>query len=387
MKKKKIAFVHYPHWPGSARLDTLPFALNLLRRLAGLKCDIDLFLWEQPDLTFASKLPGNVTVHYRKLLGRRFTSVLHPSQLIAQFSLKRAYDCTFSVGQIGSFIGGLVSAASRCPLVLLNDEFPSCWPQGIWTKLERWAAMRSSAIILPSGGRIDELLKELHIPCKKHFVFANITSISDPVPEVNWHQEFNIPANKKIFLQAGTLGDWAQGTELLCSVPYWPEGTVLLLHSRTDGGSTAYRKQISHLDTPSRIFWSEKQLPENLLNSLTSYCAGTFALYRDTGPNIATMGMSSGKLMRSIACGTPVITSALEFLNFVTQERVGIQVRHPSEIPDAIAHLMLDIMGYRERCLSFAASQRETEDKTWDDLIEYLNGDAIGEKRPKLAYV
>jgi hypothetical protein len=160
-------------------------------------------------------------------------------------------------------------------------------------------------------------------------------------------------------VNAGSLTDWAQVPEILASVSYWPAEAVVLLHnSRASRDELAsYRRQLSHLDNPERVFWSPDLLPENMLNSLVRYCTGSFALYRNTGPNFEQIGASSGKLMRSIVCGTPVITSNFDSLNFVSKEGVGLQVTHPSEIPGAVENLIRNTERYRTQCARFVSSE------------------------------
>jgi len=181
-----------------------------------------------------------------------------------------------------------------------------------------------------------------------------------------------IPYGKKIFINAGTIGDWAQVPEILASVNYWPEEAVLVLHnSRTDRDELVrYRKQISHLDNLERVFWSFDILPEDMLNSLISSCSGSFALYRNWNLNMELVGTSSGKLMRSIVCGTPVITSSFESLKFVSTEHLGVQVRHPAEIPAAIDNLIRNRENYRERCARFAACEKILREEAWNKIVQ-----------------
>src|SRR5262245_8379781 len=90
---------------------------------------------------------------------------------------------------------------------------------------------------------------------------------------------------------------------------------------------------------PGRVFSTSGPLSHKSLNSLVAHCSGSLALYRNTGPNDLLIGTSSGKLMRSVMCGTPVIASSFDSLRFVSQEGIGVQVCHPSEIPAAIQKL------------------------------------------------
>jgi glycosyltransferase involved in cell wall biosynthesis len=188
----------------------------------------------------------------------------------------------------------------------------------------------------------------------------------------DWHALLGIPFGKRIFLNAGTLGDWFQIPEILSSTVHWPSDAVLLLHSRTPEQDGDYRRQLSHLLVPGKVFWTAAALSDNLLNSLVAHCNGSFALYRNVGPNFLFAGTSSGKLMRSVMCGTPVITSNFDSFRFVSQEGIGVQVRHPSEIPAAIEKLIGNEGVYREKCLSFATYEVMREQQSWEALVAAL---------------
>ena len=224
--------------------------------------------------------------------------------------------CAFGLGQIGSYLGAVISLASRCPLVLLNDEFSSHFGHSHWDALERWAANRANVIIVPSAERIPHLAKELRLSDQRNtFVeFRNTPNVSHPLERRDWHALLGIPTGRRIFLNAGTLGDWAQVPEILSSIVHWPPDSVLLLHSRTPEQEGGYRQQLSHLHLPGRVFWTSAPLSAKLLNSLVAHCNGSFALYRNIGPNFLLTGTSSGKLMRSVMCGSPVIASSFRLL-------------------------------------------------------------------------
>ena len=76
--------------------------------------------------------------------------------------------------------------------------------------------------------------------------------------------------------------------------------------------------------------------------------------------------------MRSVMCGTPVIASSFDSLRFVSQEDIGVQVCHPSEIPAAIQKLAGNERAYRERCLSFATREVMREQQSWEALVTAL---------------
>jgi hypothetical protein len=376
--QQQISFVFFPHLPESVRLDTMPFAANTLSWLAAFGWNIDVFLLNTPEPSGAAcDIPRNIHYKHITMLSRR--SKINFAHLTVQFALFTNYKCVFSVGQIGSYIGAIISRASRCPYILLNDEFPSCWGRSIWTPLERWGARRADAIIVPSEDRQTTLREELQLDRTKRFVtIRNTPELSLPVAQMDWHRIMNIPCDKKIFLHAGSLADWAQVPELLVSVSYWPVDAVLLIHSRSPGEAARYRQELSHLDKHEKVFWSLEPLSEAMLHSLISYCSGSFALYRNLGPNVELVGTSSGKIMRSVVCGTPMITSSFKSLDFVTREGVGIQVSHPSEIPIAVDNLMRNQESYRKECLRFARCEKYLREEGRNRIVKCVENASNG---------
>ena len=379
MSRRRIAFVYMPglglgsHAPDRARLETMPFAINTIMRLANADWRVDVFLWEQPLVDYQEIFPRTVRFRYGAMPKRIFYGI-RPIRLTARFMSCTDYECAFGLGQIGSYLGAIIALASRCPLVLLNDEFPSQFGPSQWSALERWAAQRARVVIVPSADRIPHLAEELGLSDQKtRFVeFRNAPKVSRPLEKRDWHALLGIPSGQRIFLNAGTLNGWSQLPEILCSTVYWPPDSVLLLHSRAPEQDGAYQQTLSHLHVPGRVFSTLDPLSDKSLNSLVAHCSGSFALYRNTGPNDLLIGTSSGKLMRSVMCGTPVIASSFDSLRFVSQEGIGVQVCHPSEIPAAIQKLAGNERAYRERCLSFATREVMREQQSWEALVTAL---------------
>ena len=339
----------------------MPFAINVIKRLAAAGWEVDVFLWERPLVDYREIFSNTVRVRYQ-VAPKRMLYRMRPirlARLTGRFMSCMNYQCAFGLGQTGSYLGAVISLASRCPLVILNDEFPSYLGRSRWARLERWAAERASVIIVPSADRIQHLTEELGLSnLGKTFVeFRNTPKVEHPLETRDWHALLGIPSGKRIFLNAGTMADGTQVPEILSSTPYWPGDAVLLLHSRAPEQEGGYRQQLAHLHVPGRVFWTSTALSDKLLNSLVAHCSGCFALYRNMGPNFLLTGTSSGKLMRSVMCGSPVIASSFESLRFVSQEGIGVQVSHPSEISAAIQELTRNERAYRQRCLSFATHE------------------------------
>lgn len=376
MKNSRIAFVHFPHYPNNARLETMPFALNSVNALAKAGWDVDLFLWEDPICNYDHVISKNVRIIYNKeVFSNDFYSkiickiITEPRIWKYKFQNYKKYSCVFGLGQAGSYIASVIAEASKCPFIYLNDEFPSCWAESIWTELERKSAQKADLIVVPDKYRFSHLIKELKIPSKPHAMLPNIAINNEQLENIDWHQRLNIPKNHIPFLHAGSIGDWAQIPEILSSLPYWKKNTVLIIHSRSKDGVTAYRQQLSHLEVRNRVIWSFEPISEMELNSLVAYCVGNFALYRNTGPNFEYIGFSSGKLMRSLAYGSPVIASNFSSLRFIRDNELGILVDHPVEIPKAIEKISENRDFYSKRCIDFCQTKVSFE-QSWIDLCK-----------------
>jgi glycosyltransferase involved in cell wall biosynthesis len=378
MSRKRIAFVHYPHGVDRARLETMPFACNAVAALAATGWNVDLYLWERYSAVYENIFSQNVNIVWSKHMQENviqkiqqpgYMNKIRKLKAEKYFKSLKHYKCIFGVGQVGIYIASLISASSNAPLIYFNDEFPSTWGDSSLAIWERKAAVLSDIIVVPDECRYAPLCEELGILDNKPYaVIPNLTQTTIPENSIDWHTYYNLPKNTSLFLNAGSLADWAQIPELLCTLPYWPDNTALILHSRTPD-IQRYKKQLSHLDLPGRLVWSKKSLSEKELNSLVSVSSGNFGLYRDSGPNIRYIGKSSGKLMRSIFCGVPVIASRYESLNFIEENGLGVLVSNPSEIATAVNKIVNNQTGYRERCMSYTKSMK-TFDVKWNDFCE-----------------
>jgi glycosyltransferase involved in cell wall biosynthesis len=371
---RRIAFVHYPHSINSARLETMPFALNSVLSLANAGWEVDLFLGERRNPNYKDILPDSVRV--RHLLdihiNRGPVNFFRRLNFLANTFWRSRYHCVLGVGQMGAYIASLISRSSHCPFIYLNDEYPSQWVKSLWGNLEKNAMERVSMVVVPGEERFEPLCHELGIdPATPHASLPNIPVIDRSPSKVDWHKEMGIPENSRVFLHAGSMADWALVPEIIASLPAWPEEAVLVLHGRHQEESERFRKQFSPTALSGKIFWSTNPLKEADLHSLISSADGTFGLYRNLGPNIEHMGFSSGKIMRSIACGTPVIASDYASLTFIKDHNLGILVDHPSKIPGAVRNIMENLPRFRENCARYYQTEVSFE-PSWSQMSVYF---------------
>jgi len=359
---QKLAYVHYPHGPKSSRLATMPFSLNTVVALGKAGWLVDLYLWEKPSPEYGRLLPENVKVHH--LIDSPLTraNFLAKAWLEFSFRQKKDYACVFALGQIGSYIGGLIAESSQCPFVYLNDEFPSHWADPTWGTLEQQAVAQANLIIVPDAQRAAPLYQELGLPLTQPYaILPNISMVDSLDSSINWHDRLQLPSDAKPFLYAGTVSSEMQVDQLIASVPQWVEPAVLIVNGRSERDTNAFRQQYPDRLDRNRVIWNHQPLAIELLNSLVAYCEGNFALYQNTGSNIEYVGFSSGKLMRSLACGCPVIATRLSSLAFVEEYQLGVLIHDVSDIPAAVNKLTVNREEYRRRCLDFCKNHASFE--------------------------
>jgi hypothetical protein len=137
---------------------------------------------------------------------------------------------------------------------------------------------------------------------------------------------------------------------------------------------------MAHLDVEGRVFWSSTPISDAELNSLTRAATCTVALYRDSGPNTRDMGMASGKIMRSLINGTPVIASHFRGLEFIEAHGLGILVSRPHEIPEAVRTIFAEYDEMHRNCLVFRDSHLNFR-KYWHDLWAVLEPGRLPESQ------
>jgi hypothetical protein len=244
-------------------------------------------------------------------------------------------------------------------------------------------------IVVPDKCRIAHLLQELGLP-EDHNAFAlpNIPFWETSPVQTNWHSEFGIPPQLKLILYAGSIGDSTQIPELLLTIRAWPADTGLLLQSARghDPQEQWYQRSLRHLHEEGRVFWGNRLLRQEELNSLTATAGCTIALYRDHGSNVHDLGMSSGKIMRSIVNGTPVLASRYGGLEFIERHGLGMLISRPHEIPDAVKNILANHDQMRRNCLQFRDSELDFK-KYWArfwEKLEQPSGRPQGIAVPKL---
>lgn len=384
IKQLSVAFVHYPRAVEYALLESMPFGLNIVRALdKTAHIDLDLFLWEKDVDNYREYFSDETRIcslgscaPFRIIKRKQdWLNYLNRPFIRLEIARQKKFDCVIGLGQIGIYIASILARHSNAPYVYINDEFPSSYNishNSYWNRTERDAVCSASLLIAPDEQRIRQLCQELELDSERiaAAVIPNAITLDAPIPDIDWQERLGLPKDCIPLLHAGSVSDWAQVPEILGSMPYWPERAVLIINGRTPV-SDSYKREITHLVTSGRVFWTEQPLRDDELNSLVSYAAASFGLYRDLGDNIRYIGWSSGKILRSIICGRPVIASCLPSLQFIEEHQLGCLVTHPAEIPAAVEKLVKNREAYANNCQQYAKEYLDF-DKCWARACQHL---------------
>ena len=342
---KRIAFFFALPIRTAPALITMPFGLNVIKLLDKKGYKIDVYLSEYRNNTYQDTFSKNVKFHFidQNILWRNnvllaYFLITNYLKLKSLISLRNKYDLIFGSGMAGITLGSILKKYNKkAKLIYLNDEFPIQGEKNIWTFKEIKHAKNADIVSTPDEFRFEALCKQIpNISDKPHFTLPNTPLISElkNLPKINWHNYFNIPEEKKIFIMAGGISEHNYINEIIESTNLWPENTILLLKGKKNESIKI------NSNNKSKIVFSDEILEPAKLHSLIKYCDASICLYKEINENFKFVGKSSGKLMRSIALGKPVITNNNTSFSFIKELNIGVTINQPEEISSAIKFII-----------------------------------------------
>jgi len=161
-----------------------------------------------------------------------------------------------------------------------------------------------------------------------------------------WHERFDLPADARVVLHAGSLGDWTGIEGLVESAREWPEPWMLVVHTRYDAQHSAYVDRLLTLADPRKVFMSLRPVPRHDYDALIDGADVGLAFYIPdpsspfTQRNLLQLGLSSGKLAYYLRAGLPVIVNrAASIAQEVDRCGMGISVEDASGIAPALERI------------------------------------------------
>lgn len=352
----RVAYIHARPGLNDAPLKFMPFGLSLVKMLDRAGHSVDLYLAEQSNSSYEALLSVRSRQHFldHRVIwerpGRLNYWLLSLYFRYLSGANTRGYDLVIASGQAGCVLGHALAKQIDRPFVYLNDEFPEIYSIPIWKAAEARATREADLIVVPDEVRFPRLCEQVNgLEGKLWATLPNapLREDFDSLPSIDWHARLGLPAGSKIFLLAGGIWDFNGIAEAMFTVREWPEEAILLINGKESryNPTSAY----SHLQEPGRIFWHRDLLDDPEFHSLVRYCAASFGFYRNQD-DLSYVGKSSGKILRSIASGRPVIASRFDSLAFLEEEDIGVLIGHPRETPVAVARILADPAGYSARC-------------------------------------
>jgi Glycosyl transferase 4-like domain len=162
-------------------------------------------------------------------------------------------------------------------------------------------------------------------------------------PSRYWHTRFELSDGARVVIHSGSLGDWTGIETIVDSTSIWPDGWVLVIHTRFDAESSAYVEGLRARADPRRVYFSLKPVPHQEYDPLIDGADVGLAFYVPqpgsafTQRNVQTIGLSSGKLAYYLRAGLPVIVNRdSSIAEVVDTQQMGVSVSSAAGIATAL---------------------------------------------------
>lgn len=267
---------------------------------------------------FPSHLPGGVSHgHIRTTLSRLWQRIqrIRVDRLFAA----GAYDLILGVDSAGVIAGHKYARRFSVPLVYLCFEMSFRDELTISTQIEEKereciASQFADLVIVSDQGRAELLADENGLSLEK-FEYLPVSPRGSRRVEGSDYlrRRFNLSERQTVVLHSGSFDSWTYADELLENVTTWPEGFVLVVHTRFKLSETdKYVQAIRRAELPNVIL-STEPLPQDEHEQLVASADIGLALYkaiprRFLQKNLQNIGLSSGKFSLYMKYGLPVIS-------------------------------------------------------------------------------
>jgi glycosyltransferase involved in cell wall biosynthesis len=168
-------------------------------------------------------------------------------------------------------------------------------------------------------------------------------------PTRYWHTRFGLPAEARVVIHSGSLGDWTGIDDIVDAAAKWPEPWVLVVHTRYNAESSGYVEALRARADPRRVCFSLRPVRRQDYDALVDGADVGLAFYVPTGAssftgsNVGTIGLSSGKLAYYLRAGLPVVVNrASSIARLVESRGAGVAVEDARSIGSALDRLAAD---------------------------------------------
>ncbi len=247
------------------------------------------------------------------------------------------------------------------------DFIPPKWLKFLW-KIFHWILRYSIDFSVIQDKNRAILLKEtLPEVCYNKIFYLPNSYIGFTNEKSNFaYEKFGIDKSKKILLYAGAIEEWAIDINLPKLLqPLFNDGYVLLFNgfSRDNFVQKLVETYPDLIESKNLLISLEVFSEYNFTELVKSSYIG-LAWYKQLdneyintiqGKNVYYMGMSSGKLMKYLSCGVPVIVPDfyLGYKDFMQKSNCGISCSYDSSLVDNIINIDNNIEYFRKSVESY----------------------------------
>lgn len=386
---ERVAIV-YP-W---ANLDTCPSVCAAIEVLAEHGYSVDVFMpsdnaFQLPKFNGShvrlTTLPtSRLRLGFRRLIHSWYLDpvrvVLRPLKRLVLESLSRnptqpwmehlcrhhketPYKCVIGIDPQGLEVAGHLSEAFNVPLVYwslelwLSNELTTKQQKAL-KKKELDLSHKASFVVIQDEDRARLLAQENNIAVSKFVFVPNAPrGYARRQPSGYWHHRLGIDTTQRIVLHAGGIEDWTGISEIISSAKDWPDGWVLVVHTRYRCDTSRYLKRLRTIADPHKVLFSMEPVTRQEYPTLVNGADIGIAFYRPSpSENIHVIGLSSGKIAYYLQAGLPIIVNRWPSVSsLVEKEGCGIVVNQSDEIGGAITEIARDYNKYGENaCRTFS---------------------------------
>ncbi len=262
----------------------------------------------------------------------------------------RTYDAVIGVDRQGLIEACELSRATRIPLIFFSFEILFSEETSTHFKsIEKKAAASVALWIAQDPLRASHLRQQNSLPESTQFLLPLASAGQGQQGVVRMRDDLGIPAQARVAIAIGSIAGWSMTSEILASVPQWPQDWVLVVHERY--GRTA--EQLRSLDRQlqpligKRIFFSTAA--SSSVDDMSYVFSGVdlgLAFYRPdyanpfTGKNLLYLGLASGKISTYLRYGLPILINEIGFLSReAVRAGFGYVVTSPADLASLLPRM------------------------------------------------
>ncbi|MCK5044580.1 hypothetical protein KAR26_02535 [Candidatus Parcubacteria bacterium] len=351
MAEKRVGIFIYYEW-----LSISPSLVSVVRSLTENGYIVDIFHLYDEKIGVLKPEFDNVNLISIRSGKRKWLTAISFLTASLKNIIKHKYKFFIGADQEGIIVSGILGKIKKTPYIYYSLEILTKediakekgirrFALSVRKMLENHFSRNARITVAQDKYRAGILIRDNNISKENIFIVPNSYYFTSekPCDAV----DFQLPADKKIVLYAGSIQPEMAIEDIIRYVELWPENTILFLH-------TPYRsaylekieKYIKEKKLEQKVIVSLKQLSFEELCCLIAKADIGISFYRPVNESFASG--PSGKVSFYLSQGIPIITNKIpSVMDLVQKYKCGICVDTAKEAGEAIATILNN---YSEFC-------------------------------------